>query len=72
MSAMSTRNTIPSNPRVPSEKEPMVLSGRKGVLGSGPSKSSNTLKNWRAKIYCEIVGYGNPADANHMRHRPRG
>jgi 3-oxoacyl-[acyl-carrier-protein] synthase II len=65
MRAMSTRNDEPQRASRPFDKE------RDGfVMGEGSGilllEDLEHAKARGAKIYCEIVGYGNTADASHM------
>jgi 3-oxoacyl-[acyl-carrier-protein] synthase II len=65
MRAMSTRNAEPQRSSRPFDKE------RDGfVMGEGAGilllEELSHAKARGAKIYCEIIGYGNTADANHM------
>src|SRR3989449_5829742 len=65
MKAMSTRNDDPQR-----SSRPFDL-GRDGfVMGEGAGvivmEDLDHARARGAKIYCEVIGYGNTADANHM------
>ena len=65
MKAMSTRNDDPRHASRPFDRD------RDGfVMGEGSGilcvEELEHAKKRGAKIYCEIVGYGNTADANHL------
>ncbi|HVR34416.1 MAG TPA: beta-ketoacyl-ACP synthase II [Methylomirabilota bacterium] len=65
MKAMSTRNDEPKKSSRPFD------AGRDGfVMGEGAGvivmEELEHAKARGARIYCEVVGYGNTADANHM------
>jgi 3-oxoacyl-[acyl-carrier-protein] synthase II len=65
MRAMSTRNDAPQKSSRPFDigRDGFVMGEGSGVL---VLEELEHAKARGAKIYCELVGYGNTADANHM------
>lgn len=65
MKALSTRNGDPQHSSRPfdADRDGFVMGEGAGVL---LIEELEHAKKRGAKIYCELVGYGNTADANHM------
>ena len=65
MKAMSTRNDAPQRASRPfdAERDGFVMGEGAGVVVLEELEHARAR---RAKIYCELVGYGNTADASHM------